>query len=122
MVLPVAAEDGYRVQGSRASSYEYFFALALEKYGLGYMFQVDYFGGRRLRGGIVLDFLVFTVPFPTPVYINGEYWHGTERRDIDFIQQLMIRSMGGFNEGKEYWGQDVGTQELAEQTVRKDLV
>jgi hypothetical protein len=121
MVLPVAAQDGYQVQGSNASSYEYFFALALERFNLGYMFQVDYFGGRRLRGGLVLDFLVFTVPFPTPVYINGEYWHGAERRDIDLIQQLMLRSMGGFNPGKEYWGQDVGTPELALMTVRRDL-
>lgn len=74
-----------------------------------------------MRGGIILDFLVFTTPFPTPVYINGEYWHGTDRRDIDLIQQLLIQSMGGFNPGKEYWGQDVGTIELARATVRKDL-
>jgi hypothetical protein len=39
-----------------------FAALALDKVQLPYVFQVSYLGGRRLQGGMVLDFLVLTDP------------------------------------------------------------
>ncbi len=80
----------YIVRGIRATSYEYNFAMALERYELEYQFQVSFMGGRRLLGGIVIDFIVFTVPLPTPVYIDEQYWHKGGRSEIDWLQRVLV--------------------------------
>ena len=64
----------YLVRGKSATSNEYFVAAALDKLGIPFLFQVSYWGGRSLRGGQVLDFLVWN-PLETPVQVFGEYWH-----------------------------------------------
>ena len=64
----------YLVHGKSATSNEYFVAAALDKLGIQFLFQVSYWGGRSLRGGQVLDFLVWN-PLETPVQVFGEYWH-----------------------------------------------
>jgi len=64
----------YLVHGKSATSNEYFVAAALDKLGIPFLFQVSYWGGRSLRGGQVLDFLVWN-PLETPVQVFGEYWH-----------------------------------------------
>jgi len=51
---------------------------ALDKYGWEYIYQYDVLGGKRLRGGQVIDFLVYTVPKPTALYIEGRYYHGSK--------------------------------------------
>ena len=111
------------VRGKHASSYEVNFAAALDFFGLGYLFQVDYMGGRKLLGGLVLDFLVFTTPLNTPVWINGEYWH-RGNTDKDFLQQTALLQLfgGRIAPAKIYWGKDVGTFDDARRTVRKDIL
>jgi hypothetical protein len=113
----------FAVRGKSASSYEYFFSLALDKFELTYLFQVSYWGGRTMRGGIVLDFLVFTQPLATPVWINGEYWHRAGRAQEDFLQQILLDvfSQGQLAPAKTYWGKDVEDFEAAVSTVRKDF-
>src|SRR3990167_3544724 len=64
----------YLVHGKSATSNEFFVAAALDKLKIPYIFQVSYWGGRSLRGGQVLDFLVWS-PLETPVQVFGEYWH-----------------------------------------------
>ena len=64
----------YLVHGKSATSNEYFVAAALDKLGIQFLFQVSYWGWRSLRGGQVLDFLVWN-PLETPVQVFGEYWH-----------------------------------------------
>lgn len=112
------------VRGKHASSYEYNFAAALDSFGMGYLFQVDYMGGRKLLGGLVLDFLVFTRPLPTPVWINGEYWHQGGRTNVDFLQQTALLQLfgGRIAPAKIYWGKDVGTYDDARRTVRRDIL
>jgi hypothetical protein len=96
-------------------------ARALEKYGWNYDYQVSYFGGRRIAGGIVLDFLVFTVPLPTPVPVYGSYWHGSRQAERDKLQELLLQAsfhnqlapMISFTEDM------VDTQELADASVLK---
>ncbi len=120
---PPEGEAQFVIQGHDASSYEYYFAMALEYFGLPYMYQYEFFGGTGILGGIVLDFLVLTEPLSTPVYINGEWAHAGERRETDKLQQVTL--MGYYGQSlapvKEYWGQDVGTPEDALRTVRRDL-
>jgi hypothetical protein len=116
-----AQSEKYTVRGKSASSYEYNFALALDKYNMDYLFQVDYWGGRSMRGGLVLDFLVFTQPLYTPVWINGEYWHSGNQRQEDFLQQALLEMFEQLAQVKIYWGQDVETFEQAQATVRRDF-
>lgn len=114
----------YEVRGKAASSYEYNFARAQDYYEIDYLFQVDYWGGRRFRGGMVLDFLSFTVPLYTPVFINSEYWHSGKQQEVDFLQQILLNSIfrGRLRPALVLWGKDVGTFEDAKSTVRRKLL
>lgn len=115
------AEDGdYKVQGVSASNYEYRVAVSLHKLGLEFLFQFEVLGGRARRGGIVLDFLAFTVPLSTPVWVNGEYWHQGEQESEDKLMQafLMSNAPGEFAEPVVLWGNQLQTQEDADAAVK----
>lgn len=110
----------FEVKGLKASSYEFYFAMALEKYGVEYLFQVWYWGGRTVRGGQVLDFLLFT-PFEQPVQVYGEYWHkgqmaSEDKYKIAILEQFFQREV------LILWGPDVGTYEDALKTVRNKIL
>lgn len=113
----------YRVQGRRASNYEYYVALALERLDLEYAFQVNMMGGRKLKGGFVVDFFVMTVPKPTPVWVHGEYWHKGKQRQIDALQQAMLRHVlkGRINIPVILFGEDLQTEEKAYVKVKREL-
>ena len=118
--IPAAA--GYlTVHGTHASSNEYYVAEALDKVKLPYVFQVSYLGGRRLQGGMVLDFLVLTDPLPTPLWVNGNYWHKGPRQVIDLYQrQLLDMVMGGqLAQAVVLWGDDTDTPEHALAAVKR---
>lgn len=75
------------VQGQMPDSRnEWFVALALDKLGIEYYFQVSLNGGTSIRGGQVIDFVVFR-PNPTPVFIQGEYWHNQAQQNEDILKQ-----------------------------------
>jgi len=118
-------ETAFIVQNQEASSYEYNFALALDYWGLEYEFQQDFFGGRNILGGMVIDFIVYTVPLPTPCWINGEYAHGSgERKEQDFLQQSQINMQfaGAMLPAKIFWGDETATFEAAVQAVKRELL
>jgi len=89
----IPAEDGTGyVNGEKVgSTNEWYVALALDKLGWDFSVQQKYFGGRAVAGGMVLDFIVYTKPNPTPVFIQGEYWHRRSRGDIDALQVANMR-------------------------------
>ena len=65
-----------RVQGIMPDSKEeYWVALALYKLKIDFIFQYQLFGGRKYKGGQVVDFWVLTQPLPTPVFVQGWYFH-----------------------------------------------
>ena len=78
------------------SKEEYWCALALYKLKIDFEFQKHVMGGRTGRGGQVVDFWVKTVPKPTPVYIQGDYWHYANGRG--YQSQLNIAKL------KSYYG------------------
>ena len=57
------------------SKEEYWVALALYRLHLDFEFQYQLFGGRKYKGGQVIDFWVRTVPLPTPIFVQGWYFH-----------------------------------------------
>ena len=73
--IVVGVPTSFTVQGKDATSYEYNVAYALDKLELPYMFQFIFLGGKAVRGGMVVDFLVLTDPLSTPVWVNGGFWH-----------------------------------------------
>ena len=57
------------------SKEEYWVALALYRLHLDFIFQYQLFGGRKYKGGQVIDFWVKTQPLPTPIFVQGWYFH-----------------------------------------------
>ena len=75
------------------STYEWNMARALWFYGWeDFLYQLALKGGYDIRGGLVLDFLVPTVPLWTPLPVDGGYWHESpteERlRDDELLEAL----------------------------------
>jgi hypothetical protein len=81
------------------SKEEYWCALALYKLKLDFVFQKHVMGGRSGRGGQVVDFWVYTAPLPTPIYIQGDYWHYANGRG--YQSQLNIAKL------KAYYGASI---------------
>lgn len=76
------------IKGQKAGSKEeYYVSKALDRLGLKYSFQVPVMGGRSVRGGQVLDFLVATPVKKTIVDVRGTYWHTGAREDsLDILR------------------------------------
>ena len=103
---------------------EWRFILALLDYELPFEFQVPVAGGRTRRGGLVLDFMVYTKPLFTPVSIIGEYWHSGENAlDDELRERTLMKEYKGMIKPlvkvKDYELPDVDT---AKQVVRREMI
>lgn len=110
---------------SKASLNEYNVAEALKLLNKEFYFQMSIEGGKQRAFGLVLDFLVITVPFPTPVWVHGEHWHTGARRQKDIYQQTLVSDymQGQINPPLEIWGSESTTVEQALRTLKnKGLV
>ena len=98
------------------SKEEYWCALALYKLKLNFVFQKHVMGGRTGRGGQVVDFWVYTTPKPTPIYIQGDYWHYAGGRA--YQSQLNIAKL------KSYYGASIAepVEILTSQTPTPDAM
>lgn len=132
LAKPEAQDERYRVyrvtdkrgRTSKATSNEYYVAQALDTVGLEYAFQLSIAGGKTLAFGIVLDFLVDTVPLPTPLWVHGDYWHTGARRQKDLRQQDIVKQYmeGSILEPIEIWGHESDSIEMALAAVRRKLL
>lgn len=109
------------VQGKAASDIEYRVSVSLTKYNWDFEFQVQVMGGRRRRGGQVIDFMVQTLPNPTPLYVQGDYYHGSRQADRDKLAQRMLTSImdGSINQPIIVYGNELETQEESDDTILK---
>ena len=110
--LPVVIQ-GKKV-GSKEEARE---AIALKSLGYDYIYQYPIFGG-DIRGGQKIDFLVMTMPLPTPLYVQSRYWHGGAGLNIgtkDALNQARVRSAkkGQWAEPKEIWDNHLQSIEQA---------
>lgn len=124
-IIPFSSKpETYTVLDQKASEYEYYVALALEHLDLEYYFQINILGGRKTRGGFVVDFLILTVPLPTPMWVHGEYWHRGKQKTEDAYQLAMLNSLmrGRMNPAIVLFGEDLQTPEQALLTVKKALL
>lgn len=81
-----ADQPPFYIRGIKAGSKEeYWCSLALEKiqkqHGYGWDYQVPVRGGRRRRGGNVVDFLIYTPGRWTALDPKGRYWHTGHHED-----------------------------------------
>ena len=108
----------------KASSNEFNVAEALKSFKVDFEFQVSINKGRTMAFGIVLDFLVETLPLPTPVWVHGEHWHqGAQRQeDLEQMQQVQDALKGQSNLGVEIWGAESSNIDLAKLAVRMKIL
>ena len=112
------------VQGQIPSSKEeYWVALALERLGITFIYQYSISGGRSVRGGQIVDFLAYTVPLPTPIFVQGEYWHGgTKSATSQFRVAAAMNYFGGEAQPPvEIWDYEIPDREAAYQVVKRKL-
>ena len=122
MVLqaPVEPEELGLIEGQIPDSKEeYWIAQALWKYDVPFIYQFQIMGGQYVRGGQVVDFLVFN-PDATPFEFNGEYWHRSEADGKDIIALVALQDYFK-KEPIVLWGADAQSKDDVFAFVRKHV-
>ena len=98
-------------------------ALALDKLGFDYAYQYFYRGGSGVRGGQIIDFLVYTVPKFSPLFVHGEYWHTAKYAQETALKEadLNARMRGTWAEAVIIYEYECETEEDAMKAVREKL-
>jgi hypothetical protein len=96
LLTPPAEEETIGlVQGKKPDSvHEWRASLAYEALHVKYYFQVELLGGRRERGGMIVDFVVDLPPRMVATPVHGEYWHGQNLSTEDRFEQAIMEDMG----------------------------
>lgn len=116
--------DEIRIQGHVPDSKnEINVAVALDRLDLDYIFQYQV-GLPGVRGSQVIDFLVYTVPSPTPLFVHGRYWHEGRMGAEDALKmaELTSHSRGKWADPVILWGEDTETVEDAVAALRKEMM
>ena len=102
------------------SSYEWNIARGGWALGWTFQYQVPMFGGRMVRGGLVLDFIFPTRPARTVIQPEGAYWHLDT--DLDEQEDIRILNELGWSTRMLHPGlMECGTFEAAMQYLRKEI-
>jgi len=118
-----AAQPPFFIKGEEADSRdEYWVSLALDRIeeltGWTWEYQVSVDGGRRRRGGQVLDFLLNTPGRKTIIDVRGKYWHTGSRDDLrdveDVARKRNWRLIGWFTD-------ETPSKETVYQKLKKEL-
>jgi hypothetical protein len=111
-----------RIQGrSPGSKEEWWVAQALWRLEIPFIYQYEFFGGRSLRRGQVLDFLVLSKPTSTGIQVFGEYWHqGYLGSEDEFNLVRLEHELQG--RVVVLWGEDLPNKEAAYEKVRGALL
>jgi hypothetical protein len=120
IMKPPAEEIGL-IQGATPDSInEWFVYLALERLRAAYIYQYAIGGGTSLRGGQVIDFLVFSATGPIPVFVQGAYWH-TYRQDPEQVLKIAEARRVFRNEPVLLEEEETNTREEAYRAVRTKI-
>lgn len=113
--------EGGTIKGKEANSLEEWrVAQALNRLKIRYDYQVAIFGGRAVRGGLVVDFVIYN-PWKIPLMVHGEYWHNGRLGADDAYSQAAVRQYYG-REPVVIWGREVQTVEDAVRVVSERVL
>lgn len=101
------------------SKEEQYIAQALTRLRIEWQAQVPLFGGRRVRGGLVVDFVVFN-PWPQAIEIFGEYWHEGELDAMERYKLALEEQVYG-QPTIIIWAAELETPQSAEAALRREL-
>jgi hypothetical protein len=85
------------------------------------MYQYAILGGRNLRGGLILDFLVFTVPTSTPLFVQGDYWHHQTKDKNARFKMIEAQRVLKSRPAVEIWEHEAPDIDTAITTLRRKL-
>ncbi len=74
--------------------------------------------GGRVRGGFIVDFILRGVPRPTPLFVNGDYFHQDTE---EVILQIMATRNRGLLDPVIIWDYEIPTQEEADNVVSQRI-
>jgi hypothetical protein len=74
------------------SENEYNYGKGLERACWTYYFQYYHWFGTPFPGDIRPDFIVWSRPFYTPVFVDGLYWHSGSDAQDDILFRLQLDS------------------------------
>lgn len=69
-----------------------YIVLTEMKMDFSYQYPLD--GGRRVRGGQVIDFIIWLPPKPIALYVQGERWHSGRFALEDRLKQQAAERHG----------------------------
>jgi len=115
--------DGLILGQTPDSINEYYIAEALNRLGFAYAYQY-WVGIPGTRGSQAVDFLVYTIPLFTPLFVHGRYWHTGKQAAEDELKmaELVSKMRGHWAEPVIIWEEDCESVEDAIQAVRKELM
>lgn len=115
--LPPQQEEVGDIQGKTPGSIqEWWVAQALWKHNVQFIYQFEIFGGTHRRGGLIVDFAVWSPDF-NGLEVFGEYWH---EGDMDGGDRTKIVALKSYFKKDPIilWASDATTKEDVEQFVR----
>lgn len=106
------------------SKEEYWVAIALDKLKIEFDYQYEVSGGRNLKGGQIVDFMAWTAPLPTPIYIQGKYWHSGLQKMQDILNVEALKSLyhGQIRDPLLIDTELLANQSMAYNTIKRLLV
>ena len=115
--------DELVVHGTRVDSInEYNVAQALDKLNMDYEYQYI-FGMAGIRGSQIIDFLVYTLPKPTPLFVHGEYWHSGKFAADEALKlaDIDMRMRGTWAQSVVIWEHECEDEDQAFNSLREKL-
>lgn len=109
------------VQGIMPDSKEEFWiAQGLYAIGMKFYYQYRIAGGSRVKGGQIIDFWLLTPILPTPLLMNGVYWHSGARAADDNYKLMELRRIfrGKIYEPIIIWDYEIPTPDMAKSVVK----
>jgi hypothetical protein len=111
------------VQGILVDSQnEYNVAIALDKLGIGFGYQVPIGAGNGIRGGVVVDFVTYNPPQPRAVFVgNPGYFHNKRTETEDILDHAMAEHQYGRGNVVDLSTDETATPELAMAAVKRKI-
>jgi hypothetical protein len=103
------------------SKEEWRIAVALQRYDIPFYYQYSIDGGRRVRGGQVIDFYAPETLPALLIYAQGEYWHGREtERSLNIARAEQY--FGGGARVLEIWDYEHSTLEDTLRIIKEKVL